>query len=86
MKLSVVLSTYNGAQYLEEQLDSLREQSRCPDEVIISDDCSNDGTVPIIKAYLEKYKLPGWRLIENDRNNIIVTAKYIINIISIILF
>ena len=27
MKISIVLSTYNGSQYIEEQLDSLRNQT-----------------------------------------------------------
>ena len=36
--VSIIMSTYNGATYLEEQLDSIRLQTRQADEVVISDD------------------------------------------------
>ena len=39
MKTSIVMATYNGAEYLYEQLDSIRDQSLKADEVIIFDDC-----------------------------------------------
>lgn len=44
MKLSVVLSIYNGEKYIIEQLDSLRQQTRLPDEVLMYDDGSTDKT------------------------------------------
>ncbi|HUV96817.1 MAG TPA: hypothetical protein VMV98_05040, partial [Acidobacteriaceae bacterium] len=37
LKLSVVLCTWNGATYLQPQLDSLLAQSRLPDEIVIGD-------------------------------------------------
>ena len=43
MIVSVALTLFNGLKYIEEQLDSIRLQTRKPDEVIIVDDCSNDG-------------------------------------------
>lgn len=50
--ISVVIATYNGAQYLREQLDSIIAQTYQPYEVIIQDDCSTDETVAIIQEYL----------------------------------
>ena len=67
LSCSVVLSTYNGKKFLEKQLDSIRNQSRNPDEVIIGDDGSKDNTVLIITSYIKKYGL-NWRLICNDKN------------------
>jgi glycosyltransferase involved in cell wall biosynthesis len=55
MKISVVMTTYNGARYLEEQIESLLNQSLLPDEIIVCDDCSSDGTVKI----LDKYQIAG---------------------------
>jgi len=49
--LSVVLCTYNGANYLRQQLDSILAQSYRPLELIISDDASTDGTVDLLKSY-----------------------------------
>lgn len=55
MKVSVALCTYNGAKYLVEQMDSLLNQTHLPDEIIISDDGSTDGTVSIIETYQAKF-------------------------------
>ena len=49
MKISVVMATYNGAEFIYDQLESLRNQNRGADEVIIVDDASTDGTVRIIE-------------------------------------
>ncbi len=46
-RVSVVLATFNGAEFLGEQLDSLFKQSLPPCELIISDDGSSDDTVAI---------------------------------------
>ncbi len=52
MKTSIVLASYNGEQYLIEQLNSFLKQSILPDELIISDDNSNDGTDLIIDNFI----------------------------------
>lgn len=49
MKKSVLLCTYNGEKYIYEQIESIINQSENVDEIIISDDCSNDNTIDIIK-------------------------------------
>jgi len=51
MKVSVALATYNGAGYLQDQLDSFVRQDRQPDELIASDDASTDGTVALLEAF-----------------------------------
>lgn len=48
------MCTYNGEQYLREQLDSIATQTRLPDELIVCDDRSNDDTTEIIKAFATK--------------------------------
>ena len=58
MNISVALTTYNGEKYIIELLDSIKNQSVLPDEVIIVDDVSTDNTVKIITQYINKYKLP----------------------------
>lgn len=68
MKVSVVISTYNGEKYIYEQLESIRNQTRKPDEVLIFDDVSTDNTVEIVKKYLDQYKLDNWILYENVEN------------------
>lgn len=68
MKVSIAMTSYNGSDYIEEQLDSLRLQTRNPDEVIIIDDGSNDGTNEIVNNYIKRWELIDWYFVENDRN------------------
>lgn len=68
MKISVVMSTYNGSKYLKEQLDSLRRQTKKIDQVLIIDDASKDDTVKIAQEYIERYQLTGWQINVNHEN------------------
>lgn len=69
MKLSVAMATYNGADYIEEQLDSVLKQTRAVEEVIICDDCSKDNTVEIVEAFISKHHLQSkWRIEVNEKN------------------
>ena len=53
-KVDILLATYNGEQYLKEQLDSILAQSYNEFRLLISDDASTDDTVRILKEYEEK--------------------------------
>ena len=52
--VSIALATYNGEQYLKEQLDSILEQSYTDIEIIACDDCSTDSTPKILEEYQKK--------------------------------
>lgn len=49
--ISIVMCTYNGAAFLEEQIASLLAQTYQPLEIIISDDASTDSTPDILRRY-----------------------------------
>lgn len=68
MKISVVMTTYNGEKYVEEQLDSIREQTRKADEVLIFDDQSSDKTVQLIQNYINTNNLSSWKVTVNSVN------------------
>ena len=51
MRVSIVLATYNGACYLQEQLQSYITQKHRPHEVVICDDNSEDRTVSILQEF-----------------------------------
>ena len=55
MKISVAMTTCNGATFLRPQLDSLRTQLRPLDELVICDDCSSDDTWRILEQYQRQY-------------------------------
>lgn len=68
LKTSVVISTYNGQKYIEEELESIKNQTLLPDEVLIFDDGSSDETVSLIKRYINSNKLKSWKIIKNEKN------------------
>lgn len=53
MKLSVLICTYNGEKYIKEQLESVLNQSRPIDEIVVSDDNSSDNTVGLVRSIFE---------------------------------
>jgi glycosyltransferase involved in cell wall biosynthesis len=53
--ISVIIPAYNVAQYVGAALESLNRQHSLPDEVIIIDDGSTDGTLGVIKAFHHAY-------------------------------
>lgn len=64
--VSVVMATYNGEKFLQQQLESIANQVHVPDEVIISDDGSSDHTVEIAESFIMEHSLEHWKVIRND--------------------
>ena len=50
-KVQVLLSSYNGENYIREQLDSILKQEKVDIHLLIRDDGSTDGTRDILKQY-----------------------------------
>ena len=48
IRCSIAMATYNGEQYIKEQIDSILINMKENDELIISDDGSKDKTKQII--------------------------------------
>jgi len=57
LKVSVVIPTYNRLEFLKQAIDSLLNQSHPPDEIIVVDDGSSDGTKEYLKKISKKYKI-----------------------------
>ncbi len=57
MKVSVILTVKNEEQAIGRLLESLGQQSRAPDEIVICDGGSTDGTAKIIEAYQKELPL-----------------------------
>lgn len=55
-KVVILMSTYNGEKYIEEQLESLLNQTYSDIKIFIRDDGSKDRTKEIIKQFLQKSK------------------------------
>lgn len=66
--LSVIIPVYNGREYLSEAIDSLLQQTSPPEEIIVIDDGSTDGTDQLIAEYCTTY--PHIRMIRNARSGV----------------
>ena len=53
-QIDILLATYNGEKYLEEQLDSILNQTYKNIRLVISDDNSKDNTTNILQKYAQK--------------------------------
>lgn len=62
--VSIVMCTFNGQQYLAEQIDSLLKQTYPVHEIIIQDDGSTDGTMSLLQDYAAAH--PVIKLFHND--------------------
>ena len=66
-RISIAMCTYNGERFLEEQLASITQQTRLPDELVVCDDGSTDRTVAIVREFAAS---ASWavRIFENEHN------------------
>ena len=66
--VSVLVMTYDHARYIAQALDgALMQETRFPVEILVSEDCSTDGTREIVQAYAERHP-ERVRLLLSERN------------------
>jgi len=61
LSVAVAMATFNGGRFLEAQLRSILDQTRLPEEIVISDDGSADDTVAIAQSFRAEAKRKGIR-------------------------
>lgn len=66
LQTSVVLATYNGSQFIKEQLISIYNQTQKVDEVLIFDDKSTDSTVEICEKFINEKEIENWSIHVNE--------------------
>lgn len=57
--ISVALMTYNQERYVKEALQSVLNQTYANIEIIVSDDCSQDGTWDVVQKEVNAYRANG---------------------------
>lgn len=73
--ISICMATYNGEQFLRQQLDSIIAQSNQDWQLLVRDDCSNDETVRIVEEYAGR--LPGKiKLIKDNGNRLEASLNF----------
>jgi glycosyltransferase involved in cell wall biosynthesis len=74
MRISIAMTTYNGAKYLQAQLDSFMSQLRLPDELVVCDDGSTDDTMNILVNFRETSPFPV--IVERNAVNLGFTKNF----------
>ena len=64
-QVSIIFTSYNHKEFLEQALNSLLNQTFKDFELIIVDDCSTDGSQDVLKSYND----PRIRLFLNEKNS-----------------
>ena len=67
-KVQILMATYNGEDFLVQQLESILSQTYINWELLISDDGSSDGTLEILREYERKHS-DKIKLVSNGKKN-----------------
>ena len=67
-KVSMISTTFNEKAHIEVWLESVFSQSVMPDEIVIVDGGSTDGTLDVLSSYAEKSPAPLRVIVENGAN------------------
>ena len=65
-KVSIAMATYNGENFIAQQIESIFAQTYKDFELIICDDSSTDRTIQIIQTFMKKHS--NIKLFQNQRN------------------
>lgn len=52
--ITIIMATFNGQEYIEEQLESIKAQTYKDWKLVVRDDCSKDRTVEILKKFAKE--------------------------------
>lgn len=73
--VSIVFTSYNHKEYLNQALDSLINQTYPNTEIIVIDDCSTDGSQDILKQY-DKYQNVTLDLLTKNTGSYVKSSNY----------
>ena len=76
--LSLLIPSYNHDRYLAQLFTSIAEQTRSPDEILISDDASADGSYELLKGWARRR--PGVKIVRQQHNlGITENSNFLLN-------
>jgi glycosyltransferase involved in cell wall biosynthesis len=67
-KITILLASYNGGEYIKEQVQSIINQTNDDWELVFRDDGSTDNTLDIIKGYVNQYPNRMSLISDGDKN------------------
>ncbi len=82
-RVNILLSTYNGKKYIEEQLNSIINQTHKDFHLYIRDDGSSDGTFEVLRTYISVHCLEERiTLVRGENIGFSQSFKYLLDISS----
>jgi glycosyltransferase involved in cell wall biosynthesis len=69
MRIALIITTYNWPEALRVVLESVKQQSRMPDEVVVADDGSSEETARVVDEVLGRSTM-AWRHVRHEDNGI----------------
>lgn len=77
MLVSIIVATYNCAEYIEDALNSVYRQTYKDLELVVTDDCSTDNSIDVAQKWINEHKKRFIRTIQTKTtHNSGVTANY----------
>lgn len=76
MKVNILLSTYNGEQFLAQQIESIQAQTFADWFLLIRDDGSSDGTHDVIRRFVAEDERIRWINEESVENLGVIKSFY----------
>jgi glycosyltransferase involved in cell wall biosynthesis len=65
-RISIALAVYNGERFISEQLESFVYETRLPDELVVTDNCSTDRTAEIVQDFAAHAPFPVRFYVNNE--------------------
>ena len=79
-KVLVLMATYNGEKFVEKQIETILNQKEIDDvEILVSDDCSSDNTLNIVRKFSNKNKV---NILDNKNKKFGSAAPNFFNLIK----
>lgn len=78
IKITILLATYNGGSFLDEQLSSIANQSWSNIDVLVSDDGSSDDTLKILEAWSCNWTKGGFRILKGPQKGFSENFRYLL--------
>ena len=75
VKVSIIITIYNQIKYLKDSIESALAQTLDDKEIIIIDDCSNDGSFSEILNITASQKICPIKIIRNDKNKGVIYSR-----------
>jgi glycosyltransferase involved in cell wall biosynthesis len=82
MKVSVGMTTFNGQRYVLEQLQSFVTQTRLPDELVVCDDASVDGTLGVLCEFRASAPFPVHIYVNRERLGLTSNFEQVLGLCS----